>query len=326
MEKINWGLIGCGDVTEVKSGPAFSKVPDSTLVAVMRRDASKAQDYAERHKVSKWYNNAHELINDKEINAIYVATPPGSHEEYTIAALEAGKPVYVEKPMALNAEAGKRMAEAAVRNNQKLTVAHYRREQPLFKEVKKLLETKAIGDVRFIDLKLLQQQPTADELAIEKISWRVDPSVAGGGLFHDLAPHQLDLMIYFFGSVKAVNGVSTNQGKFYDADDIVAGNLLFANGVIFNGLWSFNVPKEEAKDSCIIIGSEGKIEFQVFGEPLIKITRSGKTETLTFDKLQHVQQPMIEKVVQYFLGKGDNPCTAEDGVEVMRLMDELTRK
>jgi len=128
---IKWGIIGCGDVTEIKSGPAFNKVKDSCLVAVMRRDNNQAKDYARRHNVAKWSIDANGLINDPDINAIYVATPPSSHEEYTIAALNAGKNVYVEKPMGLNAAAARRMAKASGDNNVKLVVAHYRRAQPM---------------------------------------------------------------------------------------------------------------------------------------------------------------------------------------------------
>jgi predicted dehydrogenase len=109
MKKINWGIIGCGDVTELKSGPAFNKVKNSGLVAVMRRDAAKAQEYAHCHNVPKWYDDAEALINDPGVNAIYIATPPSTHEFYTIAALAAGKPVYVEKPMAINYDAANNM-------------------------------------------------------------------------------------------------------------------------------------------------------------------------------------------------------------------------
>src|SRR4051812_25492983 len=112
MNEIRWGIIGCGDVTEVKSGPAFNKVNHSTLAAVMRRDASKAADYARRHGVPKWYSDANALINDDTVNAIYIATPPSSHEEYAVMALNAGKPVYVEKPMTTDADAAERIAKA----------------------------------------------------------------------------------------------------------------------------------------------------------------------------------------------------------------------
>jgi predicted dehydrogenase len=187
MQEIKWGMIGCGDVTEVKSGPAFNKVPNSSLVAVMRRDAEKAKDYAFRHGVPKWYADGEELINDPEVNAIYIATPPAQHEAYCLLALAAGKPVYVEKPMTLNAESGLRMEEASVRYDTKLTVAHYRRAQPMFLKVKSLLEDGVIGDVRFSSLQMLQPQQS-DLIANVESNWRLDPAISGGGLFHDLAP------------------------------------------------------------------------------------------------------------------------------------------
>ncbi|NCB07478.1 MAG: Gfo/Idh/MocA family oxidoreductase, partial [Bacteroidia bacterium] len=99
MESVRWGIIGVGNVTEVKSGPAFYKTEHSKLVAVMRRDAEKAADYARRHGVEKWYSNATDLINDPEVDAVYIATPPDSHARYAMEAMRAGKPVYVEKPM-----------------------------------------------------------------------------------------------------------------------------------------------------------------------------------------------------------------------------------
>src|SRR6187549_2294978 len=136
MKKVNWGIIGCGDVTELKSGPAFNKVSDSALIGVMRRDGARAQDYARRHNVPKWYDDANMLINDPDINAIYIATPPSSHESYTLAAIEAGKPVYVEKPMAMNYATASNMANTAAAKNIKLSVAHYRRAWPLFIQIK----------------------------------------------------------------------------------------------------------------------------------------------------------------------------------------------
>ncbi len=324
MEKINWGIIGCGDVTEVKSGPAFNKVNHSSLIAVMRRDGEKAKDYAKRHHVPKWYDDAYKLINDPEINAIYVATPPSSHEEYTLAALKAGKPVYVEKPMALDYSSAVSMKEMAEKMGVKLVVAHYRRMQPLFNRVKQLLAEKAIGETRFARMEFLKKPLSKEELDVPKTSWRVDKAISGGGLFHDLAPHQLDLMLYYFGDITSAYGISYNQAHIYNADDIVGGNILFKSGVLFNGLWCFNVGEEQERDICEIIGSGGSIQFSVFGDPKITIQRKDDTEIISFDSLEHVQQPMIEKVVEYFLDEGPNPCCAADGVEVMKLLEEFT--
>ncbi len=324
MKQIKWGIIGCGDVTEVKSGPAFNKVPGSKLVAVMRRNAEKAKDYAQRHGVGKWYSNAQELIEDEEVNAIYVATPPSSHEEYTIQALKKGKPVYVEKPMALDTTSAQRMLQVSKETGVKLTIAHYRREQPVFLKVKEFLKKKAIGDVRFINLRYWQPASSYN-LASESIQWRVDPAIAGGGIFHDIAPHQIDLMLYYFGRVKAVNGFSLNQAGFYKADDLVTGQILFESGIIFNGTWCFTVAPSERQDICEIIGSKGKITFPVFGNFEISLTQNNKSRTISYDKIPHVQQPMIAKVVEYFLNKIPNPCPPEDGVEVMKIMQEMSR-
>ncbi len=326
MKKINWGIIGCGDVTEIKSGPAFNKVKNSELVAVMRRDGEKAKDYALRHNVTKWYTDARRLINDPEVDAVYIATPPSSHEEYTMAALRAGKPVYIEKPMSTDAVSAKRMANAAKEKNIKLTVAHYRRAQPLFKKIKQLLTEKIIGDVRFARSELYKRSLTKEELAIPKTAWRVDPAIASGGLFHDLSPHQLDLMYYFFGEVSKASGIAINQAGLYAADDLVTGNILFKNGAVFNGLWCFTISEANEKDHCEIIGDKGKIAFSFFEHCPVTVTVNGKTENFLFDPLQHVQQPMIEKVVEYFLDEGPNPCSGEEGAVVMNLIDEFTTK
>jgi predicted dehydrogenase len=323
MNKINWGIIGCGDVTEIKSGPAFNKVKNSALVAVMRRDASKAKDYALRHNVPVWYDDGLKLINDPGVNAVYISTPPSSHEEYALASIKAGKPVYVEKPMTLHYASALRIKNAAKENKVKLSIAHYRRAQPFFKKIKQLLDDKAIGEISVVQLSYFKKSLSAAELQMPGIKWRVDKTISGGGLFHDLAPHQLDLMYYFFGEVEEVNGISFNQENTYHADDIVGGNILFKNGVLFSGIWSFNVGPQSERDHCEFIGTKGKISFSVFGPQEILITKNGAPEIIAFTRPEHVQQPMIENVVEYFLGECPNPCSAEDGAEVMRLMDRI---
>lgn len=319
MKTINWGIIGCGDVTELKSGPAFNKVPDSALVAVMRRHAGKAADYAKRHQVPKWYSNANELINDAGVNAIYIATPPAFHEAYTLAAIKAGKPVYVEKPMSLNYKTAQKMYLAAEENNVKLVVAHYRREWPLFKKLKELVDAGTIGNIHLVKLVYDKPALTATDLADEKIAWRVNPAISGGGLFHDLSPHQLDILYFLFGDARRVQGIATNQAGMYEAHDLVAGNILFNNNIAFTGSWYFNAATPA--DHCEITGSNGNIRFSFFSSNIIELTVDGKTTAYTFDALQHVQQPMIEKTVRFFLGKVNNPCSGYEAAVIMRWME-----
>ncbi|TZF84823.1 Gfo/Idh/MocA family oxidoreductase [Pedobacter sp. BS3] len=322
MNTINWGIIGCGDVTEKKSGPAFNKVPNSKLVAVMRRDAEKARDYAQRHGVGKYYTDALQLINDPDVNAIYVATPPLNHEELTIAALQANKPVYVEKPMALNSVACRRMVEASERYNTKLTVAHYRRALPMFIKIKELLQQ--IGRILFVNIDFIQ--PAQSELmANSGTNWRVDPAVSGGGLFHDMAPHHIDILLYLFGDPVYAAGYPANQGKLYQADDVVSGIVAFNNQIVCKGLWHFNSPEGISKDECEITGTSGKIKFS-FHSFSCTLTQGEKEETFHFPSPEHIQQPMIDLVVQYFNGSSTiNPCPGEEGIKVMEVMDSFTR-
>jgi predicted dehydrogenase len=320
---INWGIIGCGDVTEVKSGPAFNKVPGSKLIAVMRRDGTRAADYARRHQVDRWYTDADALIRDPEVNAIYIATPPDAHEKYTLAAIAAGKPVYVEKPMALNYAGAKNMASAAAEAGVKLTVAHYRRQWPMFLKLKALLQQQVIGEIRLVQLQFCKPAQTATELADEKNAWRVNPAISGGGLFHDLAPHQLDILYNLFGEAERVSGLAANQGRIYTADDIVTGTIRFASGIIFSGTRCFTAG--ESSDYCEIIGSTGTLHFSFFSKQGIRLTVNGQTTVYEFDPLQHVQQPMIAETVNFFAGKAPNPCTGEEGAEIMRWIALMAR-
>src|SRR5690606_31372657 len=249
-----------------------------------------------RHHVSKWYGNADDLVNDPEVNAIYVATPPSSHEEYAAKAFRAGKPVYVEKPMTMDAAAAQRMSDLSKQLGQKLVVAHYRRAQPAFELIKSWLGDERIGQVRLVRSTLFKRSLTKEELQNERVAWRVDPLVAGGGLFHDLAPHQLDLMYFFFGEVEQAIGISTNQAGAYESDDIVSGCIQFKNGTQFVGSWCFNVSPEDERDEIEIIGSEGRIVFSCFETKPVRIYMGGQMSEYSFRRLEHVQQPMIEKV------------------------------
>lgn len=324
MQKITWGIIGCGGVTEIKSGPAFNIIEQSSLQMVMRRDAVKAEDYAKRHRVPKWCNDVEMIFNDPDINSIYIATPPSSHADYAIKGLENNFNVYVEKPVALNTIEAVKIANAANLSASKISIAHYRRALPMFQFIGQQLKENIIGEVSIVQINLWQS-PKPNLVASSKNNWRVDPSISGGGYFHDLAPHQLDLMLYYFGTPISCNGFSLNQSKQYDADDIVCGNIVFENNVVCNGLWNFSVAEKETKDECTIIGSDGSIRFSFFGKDVMVKDFNGEEKIYHFEHPKHIQQPMIELVVKYFLGEGENPCSIEDAIEVMKMMDAFTQ-
>jgi len=318
MEKICWGIIGCGNVTEVKSGPAFNKVEHSSLMAVSRRDPDKLADYVKRHHIPLSFTNALDLIQSDHINAIYIATPPDVREAYAIEAMQLGKPVYLEKPMALNLAACKRLKSVSEKLGIKLSVAHYRRNLPLFMEVKNILEQGDIGAIKEVQITMLKK---TDKAAKDPSNWRVDPSIAGGGYFYDLAPHQIDLVFYFFGKPKSFSGTSTNKAGLYKAEDFVQGTIELENGIVCKGLWDFSINGEE-KDEFLIIGEKGTIRFPVFGL-FIEVESNGQVKTIPFEAPKHNQQNHIQAVVNYFLGKGENPFSAEDAILSMEVMESF---
>lgn len=318
MEAVQWGIIGCGNVTEVKSGPAFNKVNHSTLVAVTRRDPVKLADYAKRHGVPMTFLVPSELIASDAINAIYIATPPDVREAYAMQSMQLGKPVYLEKPMALDLAACKRLQKASAELGVKLSVAHYRRNLPLFMEVKKILDQGLIGDIKELSITMLKKTNLA---ANDPNNWRVDPSIAGGGYFYDLAPHQIDLVFYFLGNdLKSYSGVSKNKAGMYAAEDFVEGVIEMGNGIICKGLWDFSIMDQEEKDEFLIMGTKGTIRFPVFGL-FIELELNGVIQKMEFEAPKHNQQNHIQQVVDYFLGKGENPCSADDAILSMQVME-----
>lgn len=315
-----WGIIGCGDVAEVKSGPAFQKCNNSELLAVMRRDADKAKDFAKRHNVPLWYDNAEELLDNPDITSVYIATPPSTHLSLSLKALQAGKDVYLEKPMVLSVEESDALAKAVNNSNNKLVVAHYRRFLPMYIKVKEFLEANIIGAINYTDLRFLQPYNFNS-----KATWRLNSTISGGGYFHDIAPHQIDLMYHFFGDVESIKGVSVNQSGRHEVDDMVNGLVSFKNNVQFRGIWSFDIPKYLEEDKCTIYGENGTIEFS-FYEDELTLTLKEKKETFNFKNPINIQQPMIQETVNYFLGKRNNPCPVEDGALVISIMETFTKK
>ena len=327
MNHVNWGIIGCGNVTEKKSGPAFNKIEGSKLVAVMRRDASKAEDYARRHGVPKFHTDATLLINDPDVNAVYIATPPDTHAKYAIEAMKAGKAVYVEKPMARTTAECEEMIRVSEETGQPLFVAYYRRRLPVFLKIKELVDNKVIGNIKYLHVQLHNPLRPEEIDPEQSPGWRVFPEISGGGHFHDLAAHEFDYLEFLLGPVKEAKGISINQTGHYPADDMVAATFLFESGVVGTGSWCFSVPENLKTDTAVIIGSEGKITFSFFEHQNILVEKSdGSQQHFNIPHPENIQQPLIQTIVDQLLGKGESPSTGKTGIRSTMIMEGITSK
>lgn len=320
-ETIRWGILGAGDVCEVKSGPAFHKGRFSELVAVMRRDGAKAADFARRHGVPRWYDSVAALLADPDIDAVYIATPPRFHLEHCLAALAAGKHVYLEKPMAMNAAQCRIIIEAEKQSRGKVVVAHYRRALPAFQKVKELINSGAVGEVRLAEVNFFL--PESNTMIPDTgDNWRLNPEISGGGLFHDLSPHLFDLLLVYFGKPLACEGFALKQNQASPADDFVQGTILFAGNIVFRGCWSFTLAPCAASELLVVTGTRGRVTCTFFGDQ-VRLCTDQSEEVMDFANLANIQQPMIEEVNAYFLGLGDCPCPTTDGLQVMEIIDRF---
>jgi 1,5-anhydro-D-fructose reductase (1,5-anhydro-D-mannitol-forming) len=313
MQSVRWGIIGCGDVTEVKSGPGFQKATGSALTAVMRRDFAKAQDYARRHGVPRAYHRADDLIADPEVDAVYIATPPSSHADLAVRVAEAGKPCLVEKPMATTYAECVRMMDAGRTHGVPLWVAYYRRALPRFLTVRDLLRDGAIGRVTSVHVEV-----SAPLLKGEAI-WRLDAAIAGGGLFFDLGSHCVDLLDFLCGPITDVAGFALNTGGASAVEDVTVAAFSMGDAVAASGVWNFNAPAKT--DVLTFLGSEGALRTPIFSDTDVVVTRGTGNRVYDIRNPAHVHQPLIQSIVDELRGEGHCASTAESGARASRVLE-----
>lgn len=326
MKEIVWGFIGCGEVTEKKSGPAFGKVAGSRVHAVMSRNKDKARQYALRHGIGRWYDDAQELVDDKSVNAVYIATPPSSHATYAIMSMKAGKPVYVEKPLAASYDDCIRINRVSEQTGVPCFVAYYRRYLPYFMKVKEIVQSGRIGTVVNVQIRFSCPPRDLDYSKSGELPWRLQPDISGGGYFYDLAPHQIDLLQDMFGIITEAEGYKANRAGLYDAEDSVSACFRFESGLPGSGSWCF-VGHEAAKEDRIeVIGEQGMVCFSVFNYQPIHLWTSDGVKDIVVENPEHVQMPIIQSVIEDLQGTGVCMATSLSATPTNWVMDRILGK
>ena len=325
-KSIKWGFIGCGEATETKSGPAFAQIDGSEVVAVMSRDAEKARSYAERHHIPRYYSDAISLINDHDVNAIYIATPPSSHVTFALMALRAGKPVYVEKPLAASYEDCIRLNRLSEQTGIPCFVAYYRRYLPYFRKVKELAHSGEIGKVLSVQIRFAVP-PRELDYNRRNLPWRLQPDIAGGGgYFYDLASHQLDLLQDMFGTIIDAEGYCANMAGLYNVPDTFNAVFRFHNGITGSGSWCFVAHDSARTDRIEIVGDNGMICFSVFDYTPIALHTVRGREEYNVPNPQYVQQPLIQNIVDHLRGVSPCLCDSVSATPTNWVMDKILGK
>jgi predicted dehydrogenase len=319
MKTIRWGMIGCGDVAEVKSGPGFYKADHSSLVAVMRRNGALAADYARRHGVARWTDDADAIIEAADVDAVYIATLTDSHREYTLRCARAGKPVYVEKPMAMRHADCMEMIEACRNAGVPLWVGYYRRALPRFLKVRDMVEDGAVGPVRIVASRQLARAPELSRG--DPLPWRIDPAKSGGGFFFEAVCHTFDFLDFVFGPIEEARGFASNQSGAYRAEDTVAAAYRFRSGVEGCGTWCYAAGEDYEMNE--IIGERGRLLFSTSQPVPIRLIRADKVEEFPLGDPPHVHQPLIETIVAELNGSGYCPSTGISAARTAWVMDQI---
>lgn len=312
---IRWGIVGCGDVCEVKSGPGFQKARDSELVAVMRRNGGLAADFARRHGIPKWYDDADVLINDPDVDAVYVATTPGTHCEYAGKVAAVGKPCIMEKPMARNTRECDEMIAAFEEAGKPLFVAYYRRSQDRFLKFKAAFAE--IGPLKSVSCRL-RQPPNMNP---ENLPWRALSEESGGGLVMDMGCHALDMIDFLLGPLVDVSGQAENRSGLGEVEDTVAMSWTHEGGI--QGSASFDFCAGQPVDEIKVSGEKGFVTVPCFDLGPITLCKGGEPTEIPYEQPEHVHQPFIQSVVDELLGRGDCPGTAVAARRTNQVLDTV---
>ena len=305
QKDIIWGMIGCGDVTEVKNGPGLYLCQHSRLKGVTNRTLSKAQDWVRRHGHGQVYDSAASLLADPEIDIIYVATTPDTHLKYALACAEAGKHCLLEKPVAATYEEGIRIRDAFQQAGKRCYVAFYRRQMKRFQTLHDLIASGRIGEVMGAQLLHCTKAVTDPE------AWRANPSICGGDLFTETDIHALDILLWIMGSVKEWNAVKSEDGY---------GLLVqFAGGKLASGFWNYR--SSENVDRFEIFGTKGHIAFSVFDntQPLCVWDNKQGYEEILVEDSPHVGMRMEQAIVDELRGTGCFSATIQEALRSLEI-------
>lgn len=314
---VRWGIIGCGDVCRTKSGPAFAKVEFSELVAVCRRTPGAAEEWARLNNVAKWCDDAKIMLNDTEIDAVYIATPPDSHLSLGLAVAAAGKACLCEKPLGRNSAEAAALAAAFERVGKPLYTAYYRRALPHYTEAKELLPK--VGRIKEVHASVRRNKPDG--------GWRTERTTAGGGHTIDIGSHVVDILDFLLGPILVQNSVSGR--KMTCSDSIMKIEPTKGPHQVENYAdFTFTaVLHEQMKGRCVfdfdyhgeledfirIVGENGTLQFAALGlygaSKTIVLTQSNSSTEIIPSKPMHVHLPLIEQIVTD-LRLGQNKCSA----------------
>lgn len=316
---IRWGVIGAGNVFEYKSGPALYKTPNSGLVAVMRTDAARAEETARRHGAAHWYTDAEALVNDPDVNAVYVASPHYLHPEHVALAAHAKKAVLCEKPAGVSASQAKQCVDVCREQGVSLTVAYYRRYWDVTQAILKYLREGAIGEVV-----TARAQVTDFFSGDNERKWLLSRAKSGGDALANVGAHWIDLFRYLLGEVKDVMAYCSSRFSGFETDDTTLTSMQMENGALVSLVVTRRTPV--STNELELFGTEGRLYASPLSEGRLMLHRRGREpEVMNLPRRGVMHSELLAALVPCLLGGEPSPLPGEEAVAVWRVMEAAYR-
>lgn len=318
MREIKWGLIGCGDISRKRVAPGLRDAANSILISVNRSDFSKVMNFAKEFDAEKGIEKWKDLISDKDIDAVYIATPVYLHAEQTIAAAEEGKHILCEKSMAMNTKEADKMIHACKANNVKLGIAYYRNLYPVVSRIKEIVKTGEIGKIAHIQSNNFEN---FNRQKGEPRYWLLEKEKSGGGPMMDMGCHRIEVLTNITGPVKQVTSFNDNIIFNREVEDSSIAHFKFESGS--TGIIASSHAAKESKDTLDIYGSEGSIHVPVLNEGTITVISSKGIRLEKYPNHPNVHLPLIEDFIQAVIEDTEPAVTGERGREITRILDKI---
>ena len=318
MDKVGFGLIGCGDIAQKRVAPALRDLLNCELVGVSRAQSKLAESFAKQFGANRWYADWRELIRDDEITAVYIATPVNLHLEQTIAAATAGKHVLCEKPMGLSASECEQMIESCRSNNVKLGIAYYRHFYPVVRRMNEIIESGEIGKPVVAQINAFEW---FDPIPSHPRSWLLKKERSGGGPMFDFGCHRIEVLLDLFGKIETVKATKSNSFFKREVEDVATAIFQFERGTTATLSVAHSV--REPQDTLDIFGSEGSLHVTVLNEGKLRVISEAGERTESLPPAANIHQPLIDDFAQAVLEDRSPVVTGEIGLAVAEIEDAI---
>jgi predicted dehydrogenase len=319
IDTIRWGIIGCGNVAEYKSGPPLYQTPDSELIAVMRRDATKAADFAKRHGARRWYTDTAALIADADVNAIYIASPHARHVEHVTLAAKAGKIVLCEKPMGISMAEAQACVDVCRTHGVPLSVPYYRRYWPIVQKMRELLSDGVIG--RVVTARVQLADYFADDL---DRPWLTKHESSGGGALANAGSHWVDLIRYLLGEIVSVNALCSSHSSGFETEDTIVVQLETTKRALVS--LSITLQSPINTNEIDISGTEGRLRATSLADGQLILDRVGREpQVMSLPRSRFAHAEFIAELIDRLCANQPVPVPGEEAVAVWRCMEAAYR-